>query len=155
MNNRGIGIACTTLSGTTIVNGIRIYKMDPITGLAVGDTLIENGDKWKIFQTRVDEEWDRHAYGVKESAKATLYRLTNDAVELGTVTGTHSINPNLFDYPVDFGRFHLIVVYPGTCGDDLNALDDNTDYATLRVVFVSLRTFQEVHCIQEMDEGSK
>jgi hypothetical protein len=29
---------------------------------------------------------------------------------------------NFWDYPVDFGRYHMIVVYPGDCVSDLSLL---------------------------------
>lgn len=72
---------------------------------------------------------------------------------------------NFWDYPVDFGRYHMIVVYPGDCVSDLSLLGKyymqiivllaNADYDYSSVFFISLRDFTIADCVTERNSGSK
>jgi hypothetical protein len=74
----------------------------------------------------------RPIYAVKKAEPTELWVITGEENFKLTIGGTYADKIDLWNYPVDVGRFHMINVIPGDCADS------NLDYSKLKVIYINL-----------------
>lgn len=141
IHNVGIGF---TIAGT---QGIQIVSIN-INGVPASSAItIMPGGNWKLVQMGIDSGDPPPVFAVTDSNKNSFYRITN----IGTLVYTNS-TLNFYDYPIDVGRFHFMLVYPGGCGETVPV--DARDHNKISVMYISLETMQMDMCSEEMLVGT-
>jgi cysteine-rich repeat protein len=106
---------------------------------------IENDASWKLIQMGIDSGDPPPVFGLSSAKKSAFYRVTN----IATLAYENS-TLNFYDYPADVGRFHVMVVHPGKCGE--SSAIDSRDHDVTSVHYVTLENMIVDMCIEEVRE---
>lgn len=136
IHNVGVGFAIEGSKGIHIVS---IAK----DGTPTAEVVINDSDDWKLIQMGIDTGDPPPVFAISKSDKSSFYRVTNIATH-----AYYNDSLNFYDYPVDVGRFHVMVVHPGGCGETAPLNHDK-----ISVLYVSLETMEVDMCIDEMPEN--
>jgi len=125
--------------------GINIIPISP-SGVHSDRINIEGDVNWKLIQMGIDTGDPPPVFALSSNKKDTIYRVTN----IATLTYSNS-TLNFYDYPTDIGRFHVMVVHPGGCGQSGDMASRNHDL--ISVHYVSLENRVVSMCVEEVLEG--
>ena len=140
-----MGLAFTRTYSGTLQGGIYIILL-----LANGETALSSNSyansirtdcTWRLMQQSIDNTEDPPLFGVCSTEKNSIYRITSVATKIYTNTSL-----NFYDYPIDTGRYHVILVLPGRCEETIAA----ANYAYARAVYVNLETLTVDFCHLEV-----
>lgn len=110
-------------------------------GSAQSANTLRTDTTWKLFQQSIDNAEQPPLFAIAANEKSSIYRVTVVATKIYTNTSL-----NFWDYPVDVGRYHLIVVMPGKCEEPLAS----ANYAYAHVVYVNFETLSVDFCHPEV-----
>eukprot|EP00826_Nyctotherus_ovalis_P002872 TRINITY_DN10578_c0_g3_i2.p1 TRINITY_DN10578_c0_g3~~TRINITY_DN10578_c0_g3_i2.p1 ORF type:complete len:1113 (+),score=259.16 TRINITY_DN10578_c0_g3_i2:482-3820(+) len=135
IHNVGIGF---------VVEGVKGIHIVPINiNNIVSPAITINDDAyWKLLQMGIDTGDPPPVFALSSEDPKSFYRVTNIATRAyknGTI--------NFYDYPVDVGRFHVMVVHPGGCGEFVDV--DSRNHDVISVLYVSLETMTVDMCVEE------
>ena len=101
----GFGYTVNNLTGV-FLDKININTYQSITGTKT----LEGTKKWKMYQTRVGNHPHRPIFIVNSQEISTIYRMTTTTEK---VLDDTTLKTNFYDYPVQFGRYHGLLINPG------------------------------------------
>lgn len=127
--------------------GYYLTKIDSSTGSDTSTTQMDSTKTWKIFQTRFNNVEDiRPVYLVASDNTGKIYKATNVLTDHFTDSASKY---NFFEYPVDFGKYYVMQLRPGTCAEENGGSED---YDKLHVNVLSLRDKAHVLCIDDSED---
>lgn len=127
------------------VKGIHIVPID-VNGVVSPAITINDDAYWKLIQMGIDTGDPPPVFALSSEDQESFYRVTNIA------TRAYSNSTlNFYDYPADVGRFHVMVVHPGACGEA--GSPDSRNHNVISVLYVSLETMTVDMCVEETLEG--
>ncbi|CDW85710.1 UNKNOWN [Stylonychia lemnae] len=97
---------------------------------------------WKIYQARVDNHMHRPVWGVNNTNPSAISRITTTTAQ---VFNDITNNTDFYNFTVQFGRYHALVLNPGLCG----AQRDTTDYNNMRAFVINLRRMEIEKCLTQ------
>ncbi len=106
----------------------------------VGSASPASSDKWKIYQTKVDNHSHRPIFAVPLSDVSKVYRVTT-RLEL-VITDTSLIS-DFYNFNLQVGRYRALTVNSGTCSQSRTS----SNYNILKAVVLNLRRMEVERCI--------
>ena len=97
-------------------------------------------DKWKIYQTKVDNHPHRPIFAVPLSGVSKLYRVTT---RLELLIDDLSLSTDFYNFNLQVARYRALVVNTGTCSQ----LRTSSNYNNLKAVVLNLRRMEVERCI--------
>ena len=131
--NVGLGITQKNVNGIYIVslNGFG----NPTNFVNIGNTA-----EWKLLQSSIDSLDEPPLFAVSAAVTTKIYRVTNILTEAYS-----NSTLNLYAYPVDVGRFHIMMIYPGICQESLAG----ANYNKVHALYINMETKEVDFCTED------
>ena len=129
-----------------------VYTVSNRTGIQIGKVNLQTyssmagsaspafTDKWKLYQTKVDNHQHRPIFAVPQSSVSQIYRVTT---RLELVINDASMSTDFYNFNLQVARYRALIVNPGTC----QQLRTTNNYNNLKAVVLNLRRMEVEKCI--------